>query len=146
MEKLYLLEANIDDMSGELLALLPDTLLDAGALDAWLTPIIMKKGRPAHVVSALCDRENVSFIERAIFTHSSTLGVRRREVERTALERSWVTVETKWGNIRIKLGLLAGEVVNAAPEIEDCIKAAKQAGVAVKEVYQAATGSYRNKT
>ena len=133
-KKLFVLEANIDDMSAELLALLPGVCLEAGALDAWLAPVLMKKGRPAHLVSALCPPESADAVERALFLHSTTLGVRRHEVERAELDRDWLTVETPWGPIRVKAGRLDGEIVNLAPEFEECAAAASRAGVPVREV------------
>ena len=141
VERLVVLEANLDDMSAELLAPLPETLLQAGARDAWLAPILMKKGRPGHLLSALCELDAADAVERAIFLHSSTLGVRRHEVRRTGLARAERTVATPWGEVRVKLGYLDGELVNRAPEFKDCSARAREAGVAVQLVYQAAVAA-----
>lgn len=135
---LAVLEANLDDLSPELLAPLIETCLAAGALDAWLAPILMKKGRPGQLLSVLCPPERVAAVEETVFRHSTTLGVRRRVVERRALERRWEDAATPWGPVRIKVGLLGTEVVNRAPEFEDCRRVAEAAGVPVKEVYAAA--------
>jgi len=140
-EWLRLLETNLDDLPAEILSTLPDTCIAAGALDAWLAPVLMKKGRPAHVLSALCREESAPRVEETIFRHSSTLGVRSRPVERTALERAWEEVATPWGAVRVKLGLLGQEVLNRAPEFEDCRRVAERAGVTLKEVYAAALGT-----
>ncbi|MHB8763358.1 MAG: nickel pincer cofactor biosynthesis protein LarC [Deferrisomatales bacterium] len=137
-ERLLVLEATLDDLTAELLATLIDACLRAGALDAWLTPALMKKGRPGHLVSALCRDEAAGAVEETLFRHSSTLGVRRVRVDRTALARTWETVTTPWGPVRVKVGHLGGRPVNRAPEFEDCRRLADQAGVPLKEVYAAA--------
>lgn len=138
MEKLLVLEANIDDMSAELLAGLIGVCLDAGARDAWLSPILMKKGRPAHMLSALCVPERADAVERAIFVNSTTIGVRRYEVARRAAERVFERVATPYGEVTVKIASLDGEPVNVAPEYDDCERLAREKGVPVKEVYNAA--------
>lgn len=140
---LVLLEANIDDMTGELIAPLPAILMEAGALDAWLTPIIMKKGRPAQMVSALCVEETAPMVRRALFLNSSTLGVRSREVERQALERRFEEVATPWGAVRVKVALIDGLVLRGAPEYGDCEKLARLSGQPVGAVYEAALAAWR---
>jgi uncharacterized protein (TIGR00299 family) protein len=140
-QPLRVLEANLDDLSPEILATVPGACLAAGALDAWLTPILMKKGRPAHLLSALCRPEDEAAVEAALFRHSSTLGIRSLGVERVALERRWEEVATPWGAVRVKLGVLEGEVVNRAPEFEDCRRVAESAGVPLKMVYAAASAA-----
>ena len=137
-EALRVLEANIDDLPGEVLGTLIDACLQAGARDAWLTPVLMKKGRPANVLRALCTEESTWPVEEAVFRHSSTLGIRRVSVERDALPREWVEAGTPWGPVRVKIARLRGEIVNRAPEFEDCRKRAAAAGVPLKEVYAAA--------
>ncbi len=103
--KLWVLEANIDDMTGEAAAYLTGQLLEVpGCLDAWLTPILMKKGRPAFTVHALCEPEDQEQTMRVLFTESTTLGVRRRSVERCALRRKIVSVSTTCGDVRVKVG------------------------------------------
>jgi uncharacterized protein (TIGR00299 family) protein len=143
-ESMFLLEANLDDLPAEVLATLIDTCLTAGAVDAWLTPALMKKGRPGHILSALCSDETAWSVEQTVFRHSSTLGVRRIRHDRDALERTWVEVETPWGNVRVKKGRLGEEVVNRAPEFEDCRRLAEHAGVPLKEVYSAALSAARS--
>jgi pyridinium-3,5-bisthiocarboxylic acid mononucleotide nickel chelatase len=140
-ERLVELAANLDDLSAEILATLPGACLRAGALDAWLTPALMKKGRPGQVLHALCTPGEADAVEEAIFRDSSTLGVRKTEVERRALTRAWEEVSTPWGPVRVKVGTLEGEVVNRAPEFEDCRQLASKEGVPLKDVYAAATGS-----
>jgi len=141
--KVVLLEANIDDMSGELVAPLFDALADAGAVDVWSAPILMKKGRPAVQVSALAPPAAVAAVERAFFRNSTTLGLRRRPLERVVLARSFVKVATRYGAVRAKLAALDGEVLGAHPEFEDCRRLAARAGVPVREVVAAAAAAAR---
>lgn len=137
-ESVWVLEANIDDMNPELLPPLVTALLEAGARDAFLTPIIGKKGRPAYCVTALCDDAALGRVSQALFAHSTTLGLRMRREERIVLERRWEQARTPWGAVRVKTGVLDGAVRNAAPEFEDCRALAEQAGVPVRMVYDAA--------
>jgi len=137
------LEANIDDMSPELVAPLFEAILTAGALDVWSTPILMKKGRPAVTVSALAPPAALAQIERAFFRHSTTIGVRRYPADRTVLARSLVEVATPYGPVRVKVGAAGGEVIGAQPEFEDCRRRAAASGVAVREVMSAAAAAGR---
>ena len=138
VERLLFLECNLDDLSPEIMPYVLEKLLAAGALDAWLQPVIMKKGRPAQTLKVLCSPEQRQVMEQIMFTQTTTLGVRAYYVERTALERRWKTVQTPWGEVRVKEGLLAGKVVNAVPEFEDCKKIAEANGVPLKAVETAA--------
>jgi uncharacterized protein (TIGR00299 family) protein len=141
--EVLLLEANIDDMSGELVAPLFDALAEAGAVDVWSAPILMKKGRPAIQVSALAPPAAASAVERAFFRNSTTLGLRRRALERVVLARSFIKVATKYGPVRAKLAALDGEVLGAHPEFEECRRLAGRAGVPVREVVAAASAAAR---
>jgi len=137
-ETIQVIEANIDDMSGELLAPLIASLLDAGAVDAFLTPIIGKKGRPAYQVTALSSDAQAQAVHECLFANSSTLGVRMRTEQRQVLTRDWKSVATPWGTVRIKRGLQGSETTVASPEFEDCQSVAHAAGVPVRQVYDAA--------
>jgi pyridinium-3,5-bisthiocarboxylic acid mononucleotide nickel chelatase len=141
--EVLLLEANIDDMSGELIAPLCDALADAGAVDVWSAPILMKKGRPALQVSALVPPDAAPAVERAFFRNSTTLGLRRRRLERVVLARSFVKVATRYGGVRAKIAVLDGEVLGAHPEFEDCRRLAARARVPVREVVAAAAAAAR---
>lgn len=138
VERLLMLECNLDDLNPEIMPYVLEILLAAGALDAWLQPVIMKKGRPAQTLKVLCSPEQRQVMEQIMFTQTTTLGVRVYYVERTALERRWKTVQTPWGEVRVKEGLLDGKVVNAVPEFEDCKKIAEANGVPLKAVETAA--------
>ncbi|MBW3646777.1 MAG: nickel pincer cofactor biosynthesis protein LarC [Actinobacteria bacterium] len=121
----WLLEANVDDLDPRLWPGVLAALLSAGASDAWLTPILMKKGRPAHTLSVLCDQAEVEGLRSSIFRETSTLGVRAARVAKHALERRQHAVEVAGQPVRVKLGLLGGEVVNVMPEWEDVAAAAR---------------------
>jgi len=136
--ELKVLEANLDDLTPEVLATLIDECLNAGALDSWLTPILMKKGRPASKISALCEGGDVERVKAALFSASSTLGVREYSVGRTEAVRKIVSVETPWGDVSVKVGILNGELINVAPEFEECRKIAIQSGVPLYEVMEVA--------
>lgn len=140
-EPISVIEANIDDMNPELLPSLIADALQHGARDAFLTPILGKKGRPAHLVTVLCDESNVTDIAAVVFRGSTTLGVRIRREERICLARRWKVVETPWGKVRLKIGLLAGRPHTMAPEFEDCRTLAERGGVSVRAVYEAAVAA-----
>lgn len=137
-EDAVIVEANLDDLSPQLSAVLADRLREAGALDVWTTPVQMKKGRPGIIVSALSQADRTEGLAAIFFRESSTLGVRIHAVERRVLDRELVAVETEFGSIRIKIGRQSGAVVNRAPEFEDVRAAAERAGVPVKVVLAAA--------
>ncbi|MBA2540605.1 MAG: nickel pincer cofactor biosynthesis protein LarC [Deltaproteobacteria bacterium] len=141
-DAVWQLDANVDDMSSELCAPALEAVFAAGALDAWWTPISMKKGRPALMLSALVPRDKRTHVVTAILRETTTIGVRYSQRERTILTRSHVDVQTRFGVIPIKVAREGTEVVNAAPEYEACAAAAKAHGVAVKLVYAAALAAY----
>ncbi|MEP6866318.1 MAG: nickel insertion protein, partial [Deltaproteobacteria bacterium] len=136
------IEANIDDMTGELCAAAAEAILAAGALDTWWTPITMKKGRPALVLSALASTAERDAVIAGILRETTTIGVRFTAYDRVALARETVEVATPYGAIPVKLGKDGDIVRNAAPEYEACAAAAKQHGVPVKLVYAAAVAAY----
>lgn len=133
-----LIEANLDDATGQVVAHALEAVLAAGALDAWLTPIVGKKGRPAHLLSALVEEGTRRAVETVILRETTSLGVRASRWERRVLDREWREVQTPWGAVRVKLGREAGQLVNVAPEHDDCLRLAREAGVPLKDVLQAA--------
>jgi pyridinium-3,5-bisthiocarboxylic acid mononucleotide nickel chelatase len=141
-ETVAVLETAIDDMNPQVLAHVCEMALEQGALDVMSSPVTMKKGRQGTQLTVLTDEAGVAAMERLLFRETSTLGVRVRRERRAVLERRHVTVATMYGEVRIKTAELAGEVVNAAPEFEDCRRAAKSCGVPVKTVLQAAMAAY----
>jgi uncharacterized protein (TIGR00299 family) protein len=140
---LAVLECNLDDCSPQLLGALLETLLGRGALDAWVAPVVMKKGRPGHLVGVLATLETREALVAALLEETTTLGVRETLVSRTELQRRWVQVVTPWGPVRVKLGLRGERVLNAAPEFEDCRALAEQARVPLKDVLLAAASAWR---
>lgn len=137
------LSANVDDCSGELLGATLEKLIAAGCLDAWAAPIVMKKSRPAWMISALCSADSVGRVERILFSETTTFGVRRRRADRSKLSRRHDTVETPYGPVRVKVGRQGERVMTAAPEYADCAAAAECHGVPVKEVMVAAQAAWR---
>ncbi len=133
-----LLETNVDDLSPEVTAFVLERLLAAGAQDAWLVPIVMKKGRAAVTISVLCAPERADAMREILFRETGTLGIRATPVAKTALERSITKVETPFGVVAVKVGQHNGRVVSVSPEYEDCARAAREADVPVKDVYEQA--------
>src|SRR5262249_23705578 len=144
-EAIWQLEANIDDMNPELCAHAAEAAFAAGALDVWWTPITMKKGRPALLVSALAPAAVRAAVAAALLRETTTLGVRFHPVERTIAVRFTEDVDTEFGPITMKVGHLDRAEINAAPEYESCRAAAEVAGVPLKVVYAAAIGAWERR-
>lgn len=123
-EKSRLIECNIDDMSTEGFGFIMQKLFDAGADDVFIEPIYMKKNRPAQKISILSKTDLVDKLLTILFTETSTLGVRVLDCEKKMLERRRETIETRWGPVRIKYGMLNGKTIKAKPEYDDCIRIA----------------------
>ena len=145
-ERVLVLETELDDASPQILGPLLETLLAKGAKDAFFTPVQMKKGRPGVLVTVIAPPLAREAVEEVLFRETTTLGVRRQEWERTVLERETARVDTAYGPIRVKIGRRRGVVYNAWPEFDDCVKAAGERGVAVKEVIAAALAAWRAAT
>jgi uncharacterized protein (TIGR00299 family) protein len=141
-DTITVLEANIDDLNPQVFGYVMDRLLEEGALDAFGIPVQMKKNRPGMVLTVLCRTEDASKLTHLIFTETTTLGVRQREEKREALARQWVTVATRWGNVRLKVASMDGTVTNYAPEYEDCRRIAAEHHVPLKSVMQNAIQAY----
>lgn len=139
------LSANIDDSTGETLGAAIDAMLTAGCLDVWAQPIFMKKSRPAWMLCAICSEGDVARAQEILFSETTTFGVRRRVLQRTKLSRHYETVETPYGPIRIKIGLLGERRMSASPEFSDCLDAARTHHVSAREVLLAAQLVYRGK-
>jgi uncharacterized protein (TIGR00299 family) protein len=131
---MWVLETNVDDLDPRLWPTVLTALLDAGAADAWLVPILMKKGRPAHTLCVLAGDTEREALRDAVFGLTSTLGVRERPVSRVALERAWHPVAVRGGEVRVKVGLRSGRIVTATPEFDDVAELARTGGVPVREV------------
>ena len=136
-----LLEANIDDMNPELYEPAREAIFEAGAVDCWFTPILMKKGRPAVKLSALAPPDCADGVAEAVLEHTTSFGVRRTETGRWCLDREAREVDTAYGPVSVKLGLREGRIITASPEFGDCRRLADQQQVPVKVVYQAAVAA-----
>jgi pyridinium-3,5-bisthiocarboxylic acid mononucleotide nickel chelatase len=141
-ERIVELQTNLDDLSPEILGAVQDSLLRAGALDVFFTPIQMKKSRPATMLSVLCDLPAFEKIQEIIFSETSTFGIRYQEMNRKTLDREWVEVKTSAGQIQVKIGRQAGKILQVAPEFESCRAAAQQSGLPLKRVYELATEAF----
>jgi len=131
-----LIETNIDDMSPELLAYTQEILMAAGAADAWFTPIQMKKGRPATMLSVLCQEALESSLVALLLRETSTLGVRVRDVARYEAQREVFEFASSLGPAAVKVKRLPGEPPRVAPEYEVCRRIAQERGMALSEVYR----------
>lgn len=140
-ETVFVLETAIDDMNPEIYSYIIGRLITEGALDAYASPVYMKKGRPANLLTVICRKEKAEKLMELIFKETTTMGIRFREERRRVLDRSIEEVELSWGKVNVKVGFIDKDKktpVQIAPEYEDCKKIAEENGVPLKEVYTAA--------
>jgi uncharacterized protein (DUF111 family) len=144
-EHVIVIETAIDDMSPETYSYLFDKLIKEGALDVYASPIYMKKNRPANLLSVICRKDRLETMIEIIFRESTTMGMRMREEKRRVLPRDYTKVRTPWGEVNVKTGF-AGEnkkeVLQIAPEYEDCRNISERSGIPLKQVYSAALLAY----
>ena len=136
LEEAWMLECNIDDMNPEWYDHLFGKLFDAGASDVFLTPIIMKKSRPANMLSVLCSKKIASEMKAIIFNNSTTIGLREYPITKTVLERQEKEIETELGKVRVKCSYFQGKGIRFKPEFEDLKKLATEHGLSLNEVEQ----------
>jgi pyridinium-3,5-bisthiocarboxylic acid mononucleotide nickel chelatase len=141
----WLIETNIDDMTPELIPYCIESLIQAGASDAWTSSIVMKKGRPALTLSTLVREENKEQVLDVIYKETTTLGVRMLRVEKDELEREWINVKVGAQDVRVKLGVRNKKVVSVAPEYEDALVAGRAEGIPLREVYEKAVSAAATK-
>ncbi len=141
-DRVVVLECALDDATPQVLAHAMELSLQNGALDAMAAAVTMKKGRLGTLLTVLCRGEQEDAVTRLLFRETTTLGIRRREEERSILDRELVTVETAYGKIRVKVGSARGETLNAMPEYEDCRLAAREHGVPLSAATEAALAAY----
>jgi uncharacterized protein (DUF111 family) len=141
-ESITVLEANLDDLSPQVLAYAMERLLAEGALDVFSVPVQMKKNRPGALLTVLTKTEDANRLTKTIFAETTTLGVRRREEQRQTLSRRWETVETTWGPVRMKIANMNGSISNYAPEYEDCRALAETKHVPLRMIMQEAIQQY----
>jgi uncharacterized protein (TIGR00299 family) protein len=137
-DEVILIEANIDNMSPELLAYASETLLKQGVLDVFMTPIFMKKNRPGTMLSVLSTPDKLDEVLSVIFAEMATLGVRIHRLERKKLSREIISVKTRFGEIGVKIGKIGNHIRNIAPEYENCKEIAKEQRIPLKDVYDEA--------
>lgn len=131
-----IVECNIDDMNSELYEYILDKLLTEGALDAYLTPIIMKKGRPGVKISVLCKEDKTERMKEVLFRETTTFGVRSFKVYKTMLQREFTKINTSYGEVTVKEAYYKGEKIKNKLEYEECKKIAQSVGLPIREVYE----------
>jgi len=130
------MECNIDDMNPEMYGYVMDMLFDLGADDVFITPIIMKKARPASKLTVLCSPDKKQTMTETLLTHTTSLGVRSYEVEKTMLEREFSRIRTKYGEVTVKTAIYKGKHLKSKPEYEDCIRLAREHEIPVQKIYE----------
>ena len=135
-EPALVISTNIDDMNPEFYEFVMGRLFEEGAQDVWLSPIQMKKTRPGMILNVLCSPESAPRMKEILLKETSTLGLRTSRVNKLALARETLGVETPWGAVMVKLGKSEGRVLSVSPEFEDCARLAQEHNVPVKEIYQ----------
>ncbi|MFZ3072744.1 MAG: nickel pincer cofactor biosynthesis protein LarC [Thermodesulfobacteriota bacterium] len=138
------IETNIDDMTPQAVAYLAERLLKEGALDAFITPVQMKKARPGFLLTVLADEKKKDWLMEIIFRESTTIGVRHYRAARTCLERKMVRVKTPLGSVRVKVSTLGNETINVRPEYEDCKKIAEKKKLPLMKVMDEVKKKCRN--
>jgi uncharacterized protein (TIGR00299 family) protein len=153
-EKVMVVETNIDDMNPQLYDYVMESLLNMEALEVFLTPILMKKNRPATLITVICSAENLHSVINFLIRETTTLGLRWREEERSCTDREILTLQTRYGKIRFKLAKWEGRVANFSPEYDDCKRLALTHRVSIKEIFDEARragmvfreGRYKNRS
>lgn len=135
-DDIVLLETNIDDMNPQAYDYILEKLFHQGALDVWLTPIQMKKNRPAIMLSVLCPDSLEKSLVEVILRETTTLGIRARPVSRYIAERDIVEIKSRYGRVRIKVKKLKGEILGISPEYEDCRRIAERSGIPLMDIYR----------
>jgi uncharacterized protein (DUF111 family) len=135
-DEMIKMEVNLDDVSGEWLGYVMDLLFEAGANDVFYTPIYMKKNRPGVLLQLLSSRHKLDKMKEILFKETTTLGVRYYPLTVHRLERKFKIIETEWGPVTVKEGYHAGNLVQRAPEYEECKEIAKEHNVPLKQVYE----------
>ena len=134
-DEMWVIETNIDNMSGEILGYVMDKLFEAGAVDVHFTAVQMKKGRPGTIISAIVSELNLSSVELVLFNQTTTFGIRKYKVVRSILNREFKEIDSRFGKIKVKIGKFNGNIKSFSPEYEDCKRIAEETGIPLKEVY-----------
>jgi len=139
---LWMLETNIDDMSPQIFGHVMEQAFELGALDCYFTPVQMKKNRPGILLSILCRQDERERLTQLVFAETTTIGIRSYEIERRALDREVVAVDTEYGSIEVKVARLNGHIITGTPEYEQCRHAAVKANVPLRAVMDAARSAF----
>ncbi len=131
-----MIETNLDDMSPEITGYLMEQLFERGALDVFMTPIFMKKGRPATKLSVLSTPTLRDALSEMLLVETTTFGIRCYTVDRLKLTRDFVDIQTRWGTVRAKCGYLDNQLIKTVPEYEDCKRFAEQHGIPLRKIYE----------
>ncbi|MBI5755339.1 MAG: nickel pincer cofactor biosynthesis protein LarC [Nitrospirae bacterium] len=145
MDEVFLIEANIDDMNPQIYEYIIDRLFQEGALDVYITPTVMKKSRPAHMLSTITKLEHLDNIRRLVFKETTTIGVRISKMVRSILTREIKEVELPYGTVRVKIASDQNGVRSISPEYEDCRKIAMETGMPLRDVMELARLTYTAK-
>jgi uncharacterized protein (TIGR00299 family) protein len=137
-----IIETNIDDLNPQSYEYITEQLLHTGALDVYFTPIHMKKNRPGILLSVLANPKDTEKLINILFSETSTLGIRTYQTTRTILDREIISVQTQYGNIKIKIGKRQGNILTVTPEYEDCKKIANEKNIPLKVIQQSALQEY----
>ena len=133
-EEALMLECNLDDMNPESFSHVMDLLFEAGAADVFIIPMVMKKSRPGHLLSVLCNRDKVDEMKEILFRETSSIGLREYSLKKNMLRREIIVVKTRYGDVELKRSYWKGRVVSEKPEFEQCSHLAREHGVALKEI------------
>ena len=134
-DEMWVVETNIDNMSGEILGYTMDKLFEAGAADVYFTPIQMKKGRPGIIISVIVSELHISSVEMVLFNQTTTFGIRKYKVVRKILTREFKELDTQLGKIKFKIGKFNNDIKSLSPEYEDCKRIAEEKGIPLKQIY-----------
>jgi uncharacterized protein (TIGR00299 family) protein len=143
-ERVIVIETNIDDMNPQLYDYIMERLLEMGSKEVFLTPVLMKKNRPATLLSVICSSEKFPAVAEFLFKETTTIGLRWHENERLKADREIVSLRTKYGEIRFKVGRWDGKVINISPEYDDCRRRALEKRVPLKDVFEEARKAARS--
>ena len=143
LEKVAVLETQIDDCNPQIFGYLFEELLKIGARDVFTQPVMMKKNRPGILLTIICDLEQIDMCEEIIFRETTTIGIRRQIQKRSILERNIETVNTKYGQIRVKIAHQQGKIINIQPEYEDCVRLAREYNVPFNSIFLTAKTAYK---
>lgn len=135
-DSITVIELNIDDMNPQLYDYIMNRLFKEGALDVFLTPIIMKKNRPAIKITILSDTDNVNKLADILLRETTSFGLRMYKTERVKLEKEIKAIKTEYGSTKVKIGKRDGKIINIAPEYEECKRIAEERGIPIREVYE----------